>query len=96
MGKPYFRIIQTVNPDEAYARNIQEQKLNNYTLYHQDYTNEEATKYSVAQRVMARELQVPDFEIKHMAQSTTTKDYIFIITTTLCCVDKDEEVGEKY
>lgn len=94
MGQPYFRIVQTVNPDEAYARNIQEQKLNNYTRYHEDYTNEEATKYRVAERVLSGEISVPDFKINHMAQSSATKNYIFIITTTLCCEDKDEEAEE--
>lgn len=83
MSTPYFRTIQTVNPSEEFARSVHEQKLNNYAIYKQPWTGEEAAKMNPP--------IVAPFEIKSHSTATCTKDYIFIITTTLCCEDKETE-----
>lgn len=91
-SKQYFRVIQTFNPDQDWVRTIHQQKLNNYAKYHEPWTDEEVGK--MPRDPITGELimnwYVPDFEIKHVCQSGGVKDYIYVITTTLCCEDKEE------
>lgn len=91
MGKPYFRIIQTAAGDEEWVRNIQQQKLNNYAKYKQAWTDKEIIE--VPDRAV---VSYVDFKINHMSTASATKDYTFILTTTLCCEDEDEEKGQGY
>lgn len=85
--KQYFRLVQTAAGSQDDVRRLHEEKLNNYARYKYPEVNEKLPP-GIETWV------VPDFEIKHTNTSTTTKDYIFIITTSLCCEDK--EPGGEY
>lgn len=98
-SKQYFRLILTNAGDQDAVRRIHEEKLNNYAKYKQPWTNEDLGKQprgpmgEVLDFITKRPLSevLPDFEIKHTNTTTTTKDYIFIMSTSLCCEDKEIE-----
>lgn len=87
MSRPYFRIIVTAFPDIEYTRGLHQEKLINYALYKQPWLNKEVTEEIINS-------YVPDFEINHTNTSSTIKGHDYVLTTTLCCTDKDEEAGE--
>lgn len=110
-NKSYFRIVQTVEKNgegagqsaETKARTIHEQKLNNYVKYKQPWTDAEIADMPKGDngeplnRLNGMPLNdVPDFKIHHVNTCTTSKNFDFIMTTTFCCEDEDEEAGEKY
>lgn len=80
-------MVQTVNPSQEYAAKIQEEKLNNYAKYQWPGLDKDINEM-VTSRV------VPDFVIHHANTSIAKMDTVFIITTMLCCEDKEGEANE--
>lgn len=93
MAKQYFRAIVTFTggPDEIninICRRQHEEKLNNYLVYGEPYTN---ATLPVSMNPLPPERAK---EVESQSTATSLTDHKFMITTILCCENEYEERTE--